>query len=765
MDLNLFKNKIRKENILTINGIDYDNSNIMGGVNFNQTVNIGTDITLGSCTASTIEFQLNNLNQLINNLVGKEITWKIRVETSPGVFEDKQMGIFIAEKPTKVNDTRMKVKAYDRMIKFDKIVDDWLRTISYPTTLKNMLTGLCNYVGVPLATTAFLNDNYPVKFNFLGTNVKGRDVLKWIAEIAAKFAVINELGQLRLGWYNSIVYSVNNSNYYDIKVEDYQVKKIDKLQVQVEENDIGVIVGIGTNAYVIQNNPLLYANTDAEIRPYVELIYNAIKDFTYIPFEIKVNANPLIKAGNSFQVTTRKGQVFNAVVMSRKMTSGNDVYSATGNANRAVNKSLNRSIQQLRGKTNVLDRTLERTISKLYDADTGDLTVLTQTVNSFSSRVQTIEANMNFRYQQDTPPENPEVGDIWFNTNPHGYIVDLLTMLVNDMLQPVDYYDKTLNKSYRWTGSQWEHIEDGAIAELRVNVSEMQQTVDNISLTVESYDGRIGTLELTANNLTSRITSAEGDIGELELTATTLTTRLTSAEGSISSIEQTVGSIATRVSNAEGNISTLQQTATSLTTRISSAEGNISTVTQTANNLTSRISSAEGNISTLEQTSSGITAAVNAAKLTFDSSGLTIKNGGFKILNGTQQVFYIESNGKLVMAAEFYNTTGSYGTRIANGRIEVSAGNSAPGPSHWGSVCGNVYGVYQDFHPNGSVNQLILEGINGAKLKTANYSAYFGVAYNNIYINGNTLNINGSAYVKKKLSAVGSGEYVLAAPS
>ena len=108
-----------------------------------------------------------------------------------------------------------------------------------------MLTGLCGHVGVTLATTTFINETMPIKFNFIGKNVTGRQVLKWIAEVAAKYAVINEQGQLKLGWYSSIVYSINNSNYYNLKIEDYQVKKIDKLQVQVVENDIGVIVGTG----------------------------------------------------------------------------------------------------------------------------------------------------------------------------------------------------------------------------------------------------------------------------------------------------------------------------------------------------------------------------------------------------------------------------------------------------------------------------------------------------------------------------------------
>ena len=458
MDLNLFKNKIRKENILTIDGIDYDNSRIIGGVNYNQTVNAGTDIVLGSCTCATIEFELMNLNNLINNLAGKEITWKIRVEGYP----DLQMGIFIAEKPTKVNDTRIRIKAYDRMKRFDVIVDDWLNTVSYPITLKNFLLGLCSYVGVTLSNTTFLNDNYPVKFNFMGTNVKGRDVLKWIAEIAAKYAVINELGQLRLGWYNNIVYSVNNSNYYNVKVEDYQVKKIDKLQVQVEENDIGVIVGTGTNAYVIQNNPLLYAATDAEIRPYVELIYNAIKDFTYIPFEIKLNVNPLIKAGNSFQVTTRKGQVFNAVIMSRKMTNGNDVYSATGNASRAVNTSLNQSIQRLRGKTNVLDRTIEKNILRIDDVEIG-YSEISQTVDDITLRIEHTEETV-----EEIGQKIPYKVDI-ISTN--GVVFKSGEGIVTTLIARVYRGDEDVTDSLNAAHFRWKRVSDDTTGDEAWNTS------------------------------------------------------------------------------------------------------------------------------------------------------------------------------------------------------------------------------------------------------------------------------------------------------
>lgn len=702
MDLNIFKNKIRKQDILIINGTEYNTSNLVGGVNYEQTVNSGTDIVLGSCTCATIEFELMNLNNLINNIAGKEITWKKRVEGYP----DLQMGIFIAEKPTKINDTRIRVKAYDRMIKFDTIVDDWLRTVSYPITLKNFLLGLCSYVGVTLSNTTFLNDNYPIKFNFLGKNVKGREVLKWISEIAAKYAVINELGQLRLGWYNNIVYSVNNSNYYNIKVEDYQVKKIDKLQVRVEENDIGVIVGTGTNAYVIENNPLLYAATDAEIRPYVELIYNAIKDFSYMPFEMKVNDNPLIKAGNSFQITTRKGQVFNAVVMSRKMTNGSDVFSATGNIDRSINKSVNTSIKQLRGKTNVLERTVEHTITRLYDADTGDISQLTQTVNSFNSRVQTIEANMNFRYQQDTAPEDPEIGDVWLSTSNEVFIVNNLLMTVNEMTQIVDYYSNSINRTYRWTGTIWEVVEDGAITELRHNVSEIEQTVDQISLTVSSYDGRIGTLELTANSLTSRIQNAEGDISTVTQTADTLTSKVLAAEGNISTITQTTDSLVIKFDGIKSLDETIQ-----------------------------------GGVTTISKNGIVITTTNNKSKLEMlASSGYALYTDTG---SGLEKKFYVDTNGKLQAKSLVIDGNSEFKGKI-DVSTDITVGNRILlNPAEFG-VAKGIY-FTSDFNSTGISafnNKLWIFGSAGIDLTTYNERITINRPGGLVRINGNTLEMN-----------------------
>lgn len=315
-------------------------------------------------------------------------------------------------------------------------------------------------------------------------------------------------------------------------------------------------------------------------------------------------------------------------------------------------------------------------------------------------------------YYQEATPTSPKNGEFWYKPELSNYVVNNMSMTVNSLTGVTVENFKPIKKLYRYNGTVWQLVEDSDINDVKSSVAGINITAERIVQRVEDSDGRIGSLEVSASIISSR------------------------------------------VSDAEGNISIVQQTATALSVSVQNLQLDV-------NALSTNIGTLTGRIDDIDLVTDSIKLATNAAKLEFNAGGLTIKNGGFKILNGTQQVFYVDANGKLIMISEFYNTTGSYGVRIANGKIEVSSGNSAPGPSNWGAVCGNVYGIYQDFHPNGSVNQLILEGINGAKLKTANYSAYFGIAYNNIYINGNTININGDSYVKKKHSAVLSTDYVL----
>ena len=91
-------------------------------------------------------------------------------------------------------------------------------------------------------------------------------------------------------------------------VSEYQVAKIDKLQVAASEKDIGVIVGTGTNAYQIIDCPMLYGYTDAQIRPYAEVIYNRLNSFAaFTPVELDAKGDWSLEAGDMIKVVTDDG--------------------------------------------------------------------------------------------------------------------------------------------------------------------------------------------------------------------------------------------------------------------------------------------------------------------------------------------------------------------------------------------------------------------------------------------------------------------------
>lgn len=286
------------------------------------------------------------------------------------IFEFIKMGVFIADKPVKVNDTRIRVQAFDRMMLFERNIDEWYSSVVFPISLKNLLKSLCNYVGATLATESFPNEGFQVQRNFEGTEINGRQFLQWIVEIAARFAVFNENGDLMLGWYRDVDYSIDTSNYFQLNYNDYYTTNVDKLQIRVEDSDIGVIVGDGDNAYIIQDNPLLYADSDAELRPTAETIFNCIKDLSYMPYSIKVMPNPLLKAGDIINVTNGSGVKFKALIMDRTLTRGGDEYEATGNMRRTVYRSKNGSFNKLRGRINSLSITLEGTINRVSSVET-----------------------------------------------------------------------------------------------------------------------------------------------------------------------------------------------------------------------------------------------------------------------------------------------------------------------------------------------------------------------------------------------------------
>lgn len=337
------------------------------------------------------EFQKKQIKRLANRNTGLWLTDSGLTEWVPAGedlkayrYEWLDMGYFIAEKPEKVRETKIKVVAYDRLVKFDTVVDDWIKALKYPVTLKEMLVSLCGMVGVELVSGSYINESWIVDTAIDAEDITGREVLQYIAQANAGFCRMKPDGRLELTGWNFIDCSVNNSVYNSIELAEFVTDLIDKVQVKITDNDIGVIVGTGTNAMVIENNPLLYGESDSEIRPAVTNIYNYASTLSYQPFELKMVQSPMVRAGDVFSVTTRSGEQVVAYVMNRTLKGGIDTFEATGDQRRSSQVDpVNRYIQRLNGRVHELVATVDEFSSTIKDMK-GNYSSITQTIDKIS---------------------------------------------------------------------------------------------------------------------------------------------------------------------------------------------------------------------------------------------------------------------------------------------------------------------------------------------------------------------------------------------
>ena len=210
--------------------------------------------------------------------------------------------------------------------------------------------------------------------------------------------MMDEYGRLEIRWYRKRDYRIDEQSYTAISSESYITKPIDKLQISAVENDIGVVVPADdptkTNTYIIQNNPLFYALTDAELRPTAQNLFDALKSFVYRPFSVSfIWGNPLLRAGDIVTVKSRKGQDFQAVVMSYKLTGVqalNGTMSATGGEVRETQADpVNQQIQALRMRSNQLVMDLEKTQNTLTTITT-DIETVKDDITGLDKSVETI---------------------------------------------------------------------------------------------------------------------------------------------------------------------------------------------------------------------------------------------------------------------------------------------------------------------------------------------------------------------------------------
>lgn len=351
-----------------------------------------SELSFGRCEASTFKLRVR---ERIVPLAGKKISVSVTLE---GAEEAPfMMGVYKVDSDVPTADRRYRdIVAYDAMYDIlNAEVSGWYNSLTFPMTLRQFRTAFCAYVGVEQEEITLVNDDMMVEKTIDPGELPGKTVIESICEINGRFGHIGRNGKLRYVVLEQMIEGlypaddlypsddlypadpmgtseVSKSMYLSCQYEDFIVQHIDKLQIRQEENDIGAISGTGNNCYIIEDNFLVYGKSAAELQIIADNVLSVIGVVWYRPAQVEARGNPCLEVGDGILLHTTHEIVYTYILQRtlKGIQALKDSYTAEGEEYRTgqVN-GLQKSIIQLKGKTNVLTRTVEETKLEMKDIE------------------------------------------------------------------------------------------------------------------------------------------------------------------------------------------------------------------------------------------------------------------------------------------------------------------------------------------------------------------------------------------------------------
>lgn len=337
-----------------------------GGFTYTSVLNGDNDFTVGRAVSAQIETTLVNasgkftdydFNRLFS--VSLSILTNPEAESETDKYTEISLGVFQGERPEKVRGKLIEFRLYDLMTMFDVSAEEFITSLTFPTTLGAIYTGLCDFVGLtPSSTSAFTNSTKNFTANpFSSAGYTAREVLAWIAEAAGRYARMDEDGKVELVEFGTFAHKVLLTDRFEMSENEFVVPQIGKLEVYNSYGDQLVTAGTGSNTYVISDNPFLYIENDTEItslQPFVTAIYNRLTLFpAYHPASVRCEWYPLIKCGDIITVIDDYGDEITFPVFSQTVTwngFGKVEYENTGSLTRDIAPVRQRELEEIKKK-------------------------------------------------------------------------------------------------------------------------------------------------------------------------------------------------------------------------------------------------------------------------------------------------------------------------------------------------------------------------------------------------------------------------------
>lgn len=426
------------------------------------------ELTFGSCEAAMIKFTVSNT---FLQMKGKWLT--VRMSLDGHTDAAFQFGRYKVDSDTPTADrTCREVIAYDAL--YDVLTADvaaWYNTVfpSHeeqktdedgtittvtvydPVTMKQFRNSFFKHFRIEQADITLINDNMSIEktvavtasnetssdteeSSIIGESMSGKEVLSCICEINGCMGHMGRDGKFHYIYLEQEIQGLYPRNdlypaddlfprdpksnrigkdlYITAEYEDFLVKTINKLQIREQKNDIGVIVGTGDNAYVIEDNFLVYGKGTKELKGIANNVLSKIRGIVYRPFTADCKGNPCLEVGDAVRLPTRY-ELIESYILKRTLKgiqALRDDLEADGEEYRTNGANgIQKSILKLKGKSNVLERTIEKTQSTITDVEKGLQSQITQTATEIRTEVKNTTDGLSSRITQNASSITAEV--------------------------------------------------------------------------------------------------------------------------------------------------------------------------------------------------------------------------------------------------------------------------------------------------------------------------------------------------------------------
>lgn len=354
---------VHKELVIRIPGANIILRNedlVSQSVSLKESIESSDNLSFTGCIASVFKFSCANLIANIKNeYIEADITADNTAETIPlfrGYVDE-------VTNPSHEEITTT-VTCYDIFYKANNIdVKAWYDSLTFPITIMNFRNALCDRLGIEQEPDYLPNDVIPIQKSIEDTSISGTQLLKYICQINGRFGQIGRNGKLiyrHLVEGTEALYpredlfpaddiypsdenaleSINKAHYKTVQFESYRVNPITKVQLVNKEGAITATAGSGTNAFTMQNNPLIYEMSTANLQSVAINLYNTTQGLWYVPAKVTSIGLPYVECGD-FVLVAAKHSIVRHYVLTRTLTgiqSLTDVYEAEGDLDQPIYK-------------------------------------------------------------------------------------------------------------------------------------------------------------------------------------------------------------------------------------------------------------------------------------------------------------------------------------------------------------------------------------------------------------------------------------------